>query len=115
MNRHDFSNTDRQLFNTAVRLDITDAVGLGCLITEHGTNAAAILADLDECAGALQHETGERGRARRIWFGAREAIAWFAADKADQERNPDAPDKFGFRAQARDRSARDLAAAGITL
>lgn len=65
MTRFDFDKQTRDAFNAAVeQLRIIDAVELGCLMVEHGTDAAAIMNEITEAAYADRH--GNRSK-HALW------------------------------------------------
>ena len=74
--RFDFTKAQRTLLNTAVSLDIIDAVELGCLISEHGSDFDAIEEDILMCAWASHHSDDKHA----AWCAIRDAH--FAAERA---------------------------------
>jgi hypothetical protein len=66
MTRYDFDETTRRALNSAVSLNIIDAVELGCIMAAHGTDVAAILAEITEAGWADRHSP-ESADARRAW------------------------------------------------
>lgn len=66
MTRFDFDKITRDAFNAAVALDIIDAVELGCLMAEHGTDAAAIIEEITTAAFADFHD-GEGRKRHASW------------------------------------------------
>lgn len=64
--RHDFSKASRDAFNAAVSLNVIDAVELGCLMVEHGSDAEAIMDEITECAFAQRHEGDKHGEWCRV-------------------------------------------------
>lgn len=106
--RFDFDQLHRDMLNAAVRMDVIDAFDLVEYVSQHGTDAEAILKEVDAAADSMQHTNKEL---RSAWFQIREAVAWFAHDEA----NPSTDDKFGFRADARAKSTKTLSDARIRL
>jgi hypothetical protein len=62
MTRFDFDKITRDAFNAAVSLGIIDAVELGCLMAQHGTDAEAIIKEITLAAYCCSHSA--QGRAR---------------------------------------------------
>lgn len=71
MNRFSYSKPSRDLLNKAVALDILDAIELGCLMAELGTNVPSIVNEINEFVWASRHH-----------FPAAERLAWHKAVRA---------------------------------
>lgn len=97
-------NTRRDMMNAAVRLGLTDAVGLALLLRDSSVDET--LAELSEIAESDMHTNPKR---RAAWIGIRDAVYYF--ETVDMT----IPDKFGFKAQAAARAAAVLTEHRITI
>jgi len=77
MNRHDFTKAQRDLLNFAVRIDVVDAVELGCMLA-HGANFATLDNELTEAAFSDYH-CAEGNAKHAVWCDARDA--YYAATR----------------------------------
>lgn len=106
LTRFDISLVHRDMLNAAVRIGLVDAVEIGVLIHNHGTNIEAVLDELSEAAYARIHDDP---KTRLAWIEIRESVSCL------QEPDDGLPDKFGFRADARARAREVVAEHGIRL
>ena len=95
-----------KFYTAALTLELVDAVDLVQLGAAHGTDPADVLEALDDAASALQHCNPTK---RAAWIALRDAAAWFAGPIASE-----APDRFGFQAQARATAEAAYTAAGVS-
>jgi hypothetical protein len=79
------------MMNAAVRLGVTDAVGLALLIHEHGAFVMNILDELDDYAEACRHSNP---RGCEAWIQIRNAVRCLETLDSTEE------DRFGFKAEA---------------
>ena len=93
LTRFDFSETERDMMNAAVRWDIIDAIDLAMFVHEHGASVESVLAEIDSAAESFQHSRCSR---RSDWIRTRDAVRFFAKDDPNRS-----DDEFGFAAEAR--------------
>lgn len=62
MTRFDFDKITRDALNAAVTLGIIDAVGLGCIMANHGADAQLIVDEITEAAFCDFHSADGRER-----------------------------------------------------
>ncbi len=76
MSRHNFTKTERDLLNLAVKLDILDGIDLGVLIAENGTNFAPINETIIGWAFSNHHFTDQhKNYVRALDASWRERVA----------------------------------------
>lgn len=104
--RHDFTATDRDMMMAAITLGLLDAIGLACLVHEHGTDAKAILDEVSDYAEARRHYDGKTMSA---WYALRNAVSYFRTVEQGGE------DRFEFKAEANAKARTALEQHAVTI